>query len=901
MIRIPLYVASWLSLLSVLTLAQEPAPQQSARSPMPRVAEQPELPASVAYHLALPPVVSLGDADIPPVRAENQIGIHRMIPELAWRSGVWTTIPGGARVWRLSIRSAGARSLRLRLSSFAAGMGKLYVFAPSDNVGDSVQGPYVGNGPVGDHTFWTGIVEGDTIAIEFQPGSIGDITDMLPFQLGPLSHSFVSAVASIPLEPPKKIVNGERNAAASCTLDVSCFSTYSEASDAVAKIQYETGEGSFVCTGWLINTRSSSFVPYFITNNHCIGNQSIANTMATFWKYHTASCNGPRPSQPPRQTIGATLLAPAPFSVLDFAFLRLPSAPPGAVFLGWNTAKSAINTSITSVGHPAGDYQRIAFGVITGGATTDKFSHRPGNATSGLTQGGSSGSPWMSSPGVVVGLHARGNAANFANPCRALADGEISGGGEWFSAIYPYISSFLEDTPACTISVSPQSASFPSAGGTGSIQVTASSSSCSRNASTTSSFITITSGATGSGNGTVNYMVAINPTTSSRTGSISIGNRTITITQAPTASCVAAPIQPGTTVTGSLSSAACNSQRRPGRYARQYTFNGNAGQEVSITMSSSQFDTYLYLIGPSGAVVASDDDGGTGTDSRIPLDTGTIPLPSAGTYVVEATSFAVGVTGTFSLIVRETAGCSLQPISSGQNITGSLSSADCLSPLGGNFFADRFTFFGTAGQAVSITMTSPTMDTWLTLLSPSGEVVAEDDDSAGNLNSRIPPSGFLTLTQTGTYIIEASTYDSFETGLYTVSFSSSGAPPPAGSRLRAVTPCRVFDSRNPAGTFGGPLLTGGSTRTIPIQQGSCGISSTAKAYTLNITVVPSGPLSYLTTWPSGGAQPTVSTLNSFAGRVVANAAIVPAGTNGGINIFVTDTTHVIVDINGYFE
>ncbi len=65
-------------------------------------------------------------------------------------------------------------------------------------------------------------------------------------------------------------------------------------------------------------------------------------------------------------------------------------------------------------------------------------------------------------------------------------------------------------------------------------------------------------------------------------------------------------------------------------------------------------------------------------------------------------------------------------------------------------------------------------------------------------------------------------------------------------------------------------------------------------------MVPSGVLSFLTTWPTGGNQPGVSTLNSFDGSVVANAAIVPAGTGGSINVYVTDRTHVILDINGYF-
>ncbi len=116
----------------------------------------------------------------------------------------------------------------------------------------------------------------------------------------------------------------------------------------------------------------------------------------------------------------------------------------------------------------------------------------------------------------------------------------------------------------------------------------------------------------------------------------------------------------------------------------------------------------------------------------------------------------------------------------------------------------------------------------------------------------------------------------------------------------SVTPCRVVDTRNPNGPLGGPLMTGGSIRSFPIPSSSCGVPSSAAAYSFNVTVVPRRPLGYLTTWPTGQAQPVVSTLNSVDGSIVANAAIVPAGTNGAVSFFVTDDTDVIIDINGYF-
>lgn len=112
-----------------------------------------------------------------------------------------------------------------------------------------------------------------------------------------------------------------------------------------------------------------------------------------------------------------------------------------------------------------------------------------------------------------------------------------------------------------------------------------------------------------------------------------------------------------------------------------------------------------------------------------------------------------------------------------------------------------------------------------------------------------------------------------------------------------VTPCRVFDTRPPVGK--GPI-TGGSTQHIFIPQLPCNTPATAAAYSLNVTVVPRGSLGYLTIWPTGEPQPLVSTMNSYDGRVKANAAIVPSGASGGVDVFVTDTSDVILDIDGYF-
>lgn len=117
-----------------------------------------------------------------------------------------------------------------------------------------------------------------------------------------------------------------------------------------------------------------------------------------------------------------------------------------------------------------------------------------------------------------------------------------------------------------------------------------------------------------------------------------------------------------------------------------------------------------------------------------------------------------------------------------------------------------------------------------------------------------------------------------------------------------VPPCRIVDTRNPNGTFGGPPIQGGTYRSFPIPQGNCKVPLGAWAYSLNVTVVPMGPLSYLTIWPTGQQQPVVSTMNSVDGRVKANAAIVLSGTGGAaVSVYASNTTNVVLDINGFFR
>ena len=140
----------------------------------------------------------------------------------------------------------------------------------------------------------------------------------------------------------------------------------------------------------------------------------------------------------------------------------------------------------------------------------------------------------------------------------------------------------------------------------------------------------------------------------------------------------------------------------------------------------------------------------------------------------------------------------------------------------------------------------------------------------------------------------------------TSEFTSVGVgviPGLPGSSFYTVTPCRVADTRDPAGPFGAPALAAGTERTFTIA-GRCGIPATATAVSFNITVTGPTAFGHLSLYPGGTSTPLVSAINFRAGQTRANNAIVPLGAGGTLAVSngqPTGTTEFIIDVNGYFE
>jgi hypothetical protein len=116
-------------------------------------------------------------------------------------------------------------------------------------------------------------------------------------------------------------------------------------------------------------------------------------------------------------------------------------------------------------------------------------------------------------------------------------------------------------------------------------------------------------------------------------------------------------------------------------------------------------------------------------------------------------------------------------------------------------------------------------------------------------------------------------------------------------------PCRLVDTRNAAGPLGGPALSSGALRDFTLT-GTCGLPATAKALSLNLTVVSPTGAGFLSFSPNC-QPPLASTLNFSAGQTRTNNAVLPIDANGVLTVSPSvsgsGTVHLVVDVNGYFQ
>jgi len=213
-----------------------------------------------------------------------------------------------------------------------------------------------------------------------------------------------------------------------------------------------------------------------------------------------------------------------------------------------------------------------------------------------------------------------------------------------------------------------------------------------------------------------------------------------------------------------------------GSPVQAWAVQGVAGAPFSVDFISGDFDPYLTVLGPGLDEGLIDDDGAGRCDSRI-----TLTFPESGEYRVVLKDM-FGGTGSFTLIASETPGpaspesCIPTSALADEYEEGSLEEVAIVGtlPMGGfvngamsdddGRLGDRslqgWTLEGRAGARVAVTLRANDFDPYLYLDGPGFSEPLSDDDSAGDMDSRICTE----LPETGTYRVFAGPYSTAEAG-----------------------------------------------------------------------------------------------------------------------------------------
>ncbi|MBW4437382.1 MAG: PPC domain-containing protein [Pleurocapsa minor GSE-CHR-MK-17-07R] len=228
-----------------------------------------------------------------------------------------------------------------------------------------------------------------------------------------------------------------------------------------------------------------------------------------------------------------------------------------------------------------------------------------------------------------------------------------------------------------------------------------------------------------------------------------------------------------------------------------YTYLAQGGETVTFYLTSEDFDTYIEVYNESGDFIASDDDSGGSLDSLI-----TITLNDPGAYLVRARAFGSSGSGDYALIATvedfgsSTSGSTSSGTTSGTT-TGAQASGELVSVVSGNLprgGQQDYIYSAQAGERATFLLASAAFDTFLELYGPSGLLLSSDDDSGGNLDSRITH----TFGGAGEYVLRVRSFNNNSGGAFTLTVEGTTvgtAPSSSGSSTTASA----------AGTLAGQL------------------------------------------------------------------------------------------------
>jgi lysyl endopeptidase len=331
-------------------------------------------------------------------------------------SGVWEDLDKDHVVWRLRIESKNARSLNFGFSKYHMPEGGYLLIYPAKQTRKSdvlVLNEYTAADNKGHGELWTAVTPGSEAVLEVvvPRHKVGE----LDLRLAKVNHDYVGFLN---LAQNEKI-GGDTSG--SCNIDVVCPAGDGWR-DQIRGVGAYTRAGVDYCSGSLINNTANDRRMYFLTAHHCSMNTpSDTASIVVYWNFENTTCRtgsasgGVGNGRLDQNQSGATVVANNAASDFSLILLDTPANPAYNLYWsGWDRSTGDF-AGATGIHHPAVAEKRISHSTVATTTTSYNNPAVPGNgshihafwqATGGITEGGSSGSPLFSPQNRIIGqLH----------------------------------------------------------------------------------------------------------------------------------------------------------------------------------------------------------------------------------------------------------------------------------------------------------------------------------------------------------------------------------------------------------------------------------------------------------------------------------------------------------------
>ncbi|OFX24386.1 MAG: hypothetical protein A2033_12715 [Bacteroidetes bacterium GWA2_31_9] len=361
-----------------------------------------------------PDMAKIAQEDDVDVKSGNFYRIGRSVPvNLDMNTaGTWTNLPEGGKIWRLKLSCNGAEGISVYYNNFYIPRnGKLFIYNESKT---QILGAYTSENNTDNGIFANEIVEGQTVTLEYYQSSVRSIEKPI------ISISEIGYIYRGTHFLFKELrAFGD---AATCHPNINCSpegDNWQDEKKGVARIFLTAAGSQGWCSGSVINNTALDCKKYFLTADHCGEGATTTelNQWVFYFNYEASGCTTPVSSPSYKSMVGCTLKAnggSGGSTGSDFFLVELKTAswPTGFVpyYNGWNRNTSATAGGV-SIHHPMGDIKKIS--TFNGTPVSSTWGSAAGshwriswtsttNGT-GVTEGGSSGSPLFDSNGRIIG------------------------------------------------------------------------------------------------------------------------------------------------------------------------------------------------------------------------------------------------------------------------------------------------------------------------------------------------------------------------------------------------------------------------------------------------------------------------------------------------------------------